>query len=169
VELALEMIQRGVNHGIRSGYVVFDSWYGWPSVIKGIGEIKGHLHVVCRVKDSKTLYKSKDKGYRLSELYRKEKPAFKKNRRMGLVLPRVNVKLPGSEEQAVIVFSKGYCEPEDDAIKGKMKDKEPNWIAFLSTNTNLHESTLIKIHQTLDHRGLFQRVQTTPRAPQRSE
>ena len=54
------------------------------------------------------------------------------------------MKLPGSHESAVIVFSKGYKEPEDDTIKGKKKSKEPKWIAFLTTNTRLHSSTIIK-------------------------
>ena len=54
------------------------------------------------------------------------------------------MKLPGSHESAVIVFSKGYKEPEDDTIKGKKQSKEPKWIAFLTTNTRLHSSTIIK-------------------------
>lgn len=40
--------------------------------------------------------------------------------------------------------SKGCHEPEDDTIKGKKKKKEPKWVAFLSTNTRLHASTIIK-------------------------
>jgi hypothetical protein len=54
------------------------------------------------------------------------------------------VKLSGSNEEAVIIFAKGYNEPEDDSIKGKKKSKQPKWIAFLSTNTGLHASTIIK-------------------------
>jgi hypothetical protein len=33
-------------------------------------------------------------------------------------------------EKAVIVFAKGYHEPEDDTVKGKKKDKESKWVAF---------------------------------------
>jgi len=52
--------------------------------------------------------------------------------------------LPQSNEKAVIIFSRGYCEPEIDKPKGSKKKKEPNWVAFLSTDTQLHASTIIK-------------------------
>jgi hypothetical protein len=54
------------------------------------------------------------------------------------------VKLSVSDEDAVIVFAKGYQEPEDNTVKGKKKAKEAKWVAFLSTNTRLHASTIIK-------------------------
>ena len=52
--------------------------------------------------------------------------------------------LSGSVEAVVIVFAKGYHEPDDDQIEGKKKDKEPKWVAFLSTDTRLHASSMIK-------------------------
>ena len=72
------------------------------------------------------------------------KLGLQKDSRTGLLLRRVTVKLSGSDDKAVIVFSKGYHEPEDDSVKGKKKKKEPKWVAFLSTNTRLHASTIIK-------------------------
>jgi hypothetical protein len=54
------------------------------------------------------------------------------------------VRLPESEEDTVIVFSKGYHEPEEDTVKGKKKEKKSKWVAFLSTDTRLHASTIIK-------------------------
>jgi len=50
----------------------------------------------------------------------------------------VTVKLPNANEDVVIVFPKGYREPEDDTIKGKKKEKEPKWVAFLSTAVCMH-------------------------------
>ena len=144
IELSLEMIQSVFDRGIRAGYVLFDSWYGWPVLINAIREIREDLHVICRLKDSKVLYEYNGKKYRLSELYQKVKSGIKKDYRTGLLLKRVTVKYPGSNENAVIVFSKGYHEPEDDTAKGQKKKKEPKWVAFLSTNTRLHASTIIK-------------------------
>ena len=72
-ELALKMIQRAFDHGIRAGYVLFDSWYAWPSFINAIRKIDSAMHVVCRLKDTKVLYEYKGKKYRLSELYQKVK------------------------------------------------------------------------------------------------
>ena len=144
LELALAMIQTAFDRGIRAGYVLFDSWYAWPVFINAIRKISTALHVICRLKDSKVLYEYKEKAYRLSELYQKVKSGLKKDTRTGLLLRRVTVKLPDSDENSVIVFSKGYHEPEDDTVKGKKKEKRRKWVAFLSTDTRLHASTIIK-------------------------
>lgn len=144
LELAQRMIQGALHRGINAGYVLFDSWYAWPVLINAIRNMCKHLHVICRLKDSKVRYEYKGKKYQLSELYQKIKSDFKKDIRTGLLLKRVMVKLPDSNEDAVIVFSKGYREPEEDLVKGKKKEKEPKWVAFLSTDTRLHASTIIK-------------------------
>ena len=60
------------------------------------------------------------------------------------MLKRAMVKLPDSNQDAVIVFSKEYREPEEDPVKGKKKEKKPKWVAFLSTDSRLHASTIIK-------------------------
>lgn len=144
LDLAQQMIQRAFDRGIRAGYVLFDSWYAWPSFINDIRKISQQLHVICRLKNSKTHYEYKAKKYQLCDLYRKVKLTLKKDSRTGLIIKRVTVRLPGSEQDAVIVFAKGYHEPEEDTVKGKKKDKEGKWVAFLSTNTRLHASTIIK-------------------------
>ena len=54
------------------------------------------------------------------------------------------MKLPNTDQDSAIVFSVGYREPEVDEVSGKKKKKEPKWAAFLSTNTQLHASTIIK-------------------------
>jgi hypothetical protein len=144
LDLAQQMIQRAFDRGIRAGYVLFDSWYAWPSLINDIREISQQLHVICRLKNSKTHYEYKAKRYQLCDLYRKVKLTLKKDSRTGLFIKRVTVRLPGSEQDAVIVFAKGYHEPEEDTVKGKKKDKESKWVAFLSTDTRLHASTIIK-------------------------
>jgi len=146
LELSLMMIKSAVNAGIVPGYVLFDSWYAWPDLINEIRNIKENIHVVCRLKDSNVQYGYRGQKYKLSKLYEKIKNNFKRDKRTGLLLKRVTVKLPKSDQKAVIVFSKGYHEPEVDTIKGKKKIKESKWAAFLSTNTRLHASTVIKIY-----------------------
>jgi ubiquitin len=140
------MIQSSVNCGIVPGYVLFDSWYAWPGFINGIRKIKESIHIICRFKDSNVQYEYKGRKYKLSDLYQKIKHGLKKDQRTGLILKRVTVKLPESDQEAVIVFSKGYCEPEVDSVKGKKKKKESKWTAFFSTNTRLHVSMIIKIY-----------------------
>jgi len=144
LELSLMMIQSAVNSGIVPGYVLFDSWYAWPKLINAICKIKKSIHVICRLKDSNVQYEYKGKKYKLSALYQKVKSQLKKDKRTGLLLKRVSVKLPQSDQTAVIIFSRGYCEPEIDKPKGSKKKKEPKWVAFLSTDSQLHASTIIK-------------------------
>jgi hypothetical protein len=143
-ELAIRMIKRATSNGIRAGYVLFDSWYAWPSFINAIRHIGQGLHAICRLKDTMTGYEYRGKKYRLSQLYQKVKGGLKKSNRTGLLLKRVTVKMPGSSQDVAIVFAKGYCEPEEQTVRGKKKAKTPQWVAFLSTDTRLQASTIIK-------------------------
>jgi hypothetical protein len=86
-------------------------------------KIKKELHVICRLKDSKVLYEYKGKKYQLSAQYRKVKTELSKSKRAGLFLKRVTVTMSG--EPIIIVFVKGYSEPEESMVKGKKKKKEP--------------------------------------------
>ncbi len=146
LELALQMIQNAVHSGIVPGYVLFDSWYSWPVFINNIRAIGRFIHVVCRLKDNNVLYEHQGKLYRLSELYQRVKDSFKKDPKTGLIMARIKVKMPGTEEDAIILFSKGYKEPETEQTKGRKRDKKEKWVAFLSTDVGLHSSSIIEIY-----------------------
>ena len=61
-----------------------------------------------------------------------------------MLIKRVKVKMAKTGQEAVIVFSKGYREPEVDTVAGRKKRKEDKWAAFLSTDTQIHSSTVIR-------------------------
>jgi hypothetical protein len=134
LELALQMISRAMGCGFKAAYVLFDSWYAWPSLIRAIRGLDDAPHVICRLKDSKTKYGYQGKKYQLSALYQKVKNQLQKSRRTGLLLKRVTVTMPGSDQPVVIVFAKGYQEPETESVKGKKQCEKPKWVAFLSTD-----------------------------------
>ncbi len=144
LDLALMMLRRAVSQGITAGYVLFDSWYSWPGFINAIRGISKDLHVICRLKNTKVRYGYIGKEYQLSELYQKVKHSFRKDTGTGLRIARITVTLPESGENAVIVFSRDYREPEVNDAKGIRKEKDPKWVAFLSTDTHLHASTIIR-------------------------
>lgn len=123
LEPALMMIEGAVNCAFSAGYVLFDSWYARPFVINGIRRINKGLHIICRLKKSNVRYQYKGKKYKLSEPYQKVKHGFNKDARTALLLKQITVQLPESDEEAVIVFSKGYTEPEVDNIKWKKKSQ----------------------------------------------
>jgi len=100
LELAFMLIERAVNCGIVPGYILFDSWYAWPVLINRIRTLKDNsIHVICRLKDSKVKYEYRGKAYQLSELYQKVKQGLRKDHRTGLLLNRVTVGFPGSNEK----------------------------------------------------------------------
>jgi hypothetical protein len=145
LELAFMLIQRAANRALLPGYILFDSWYAWPVLINRIRNLKDKsIHVICRLKDSKVKYQYKGKAYQLSELYQKVKHDLRKDCRSGLLLKRITVLFPGSNENAVIIFSKGYREPQVDETKGKKKQKEPKWSAFLCTDPRLQAASIIR-------------------------
>lgn len=144
LDLAVMMIKRAIDNGFSARYVLFDSWYAWPVVIKKVRAIKDDLHVICRLKENPSKYHYRGDRYRLSEIYQKVKSELKKDRKTGLLLKRVTVKLPDCDQESVIVFTRGYREPKDDNLRGKNKTKASKWDAFLSTDTRLHASSIIK-------------------------
>ena len=54
IELHIEMIQRAMSQGLHAGYVLFDSWYAWPSFVDKIRQISQDLHVICRLEETMT-------------------------------------------------------------------------------------------------------------------
>jgi len=144
IELALQMLKRAIAYGFSADYVLFDSWYAWPSLISAIRDIKKGPHVICRLKDSKTQFVYQGKKYRLSALYQKVKGQLRKSKRTGLLIKRVTVKMPNDDKPVVIVFAKGYSEPETESIKGKKQKLQPKWVAFLSTDARPQAATIIK-------------------------
>jgi len=101
LDLTLQMIKRAIVCGIGADYVLFDSWYAWPSLIKAICAVDGGPHVICRLKDSKTQYQYRGKRYRLSALYRLVREQLQKSRRTALLLKRVTATMPGSDQRVV--------------------------------------------------------------------
>ncbi len=124
------MIQRAVDSGIIPGYVMFDSWYACPSFIVKVLSIKKGIHVICRIKKNRIKYEYRGYDHTLSEIYQKVKNGFKKDRKTGLLIKRVKVKIIKTGHEAVIVFSKGYREPEVVAVAGRKKKKDDKWNDF---------------------------------------
>jgi len=111
LDLALMMLKRALSQGLNARYVLFDSWYACPYMIRSVRQLNKKLHVICRLKQSKAHYTYHGKNYSLSQLHSKIRNAFRKDKRTGLLLNRVTVRIPGSDQPVTLVFAKGYCEP----------------------------------------------------------
>ena len=63
------MLDQILVHVQSFRYVLFDSWFSWPNVIKGVKARQ--RDVVCMLKDMpKIKYTYQGMSYRLSELYK---------------------------------------------------------------------------------------------------
>jgi hypothetical protein len=120
--------------------------YVWPSLINAIRDIKNGPHVICRLKDSKTLFSYQGKKYRLSALFQKVKDQLRKSKRTGLLTRCVTVNMPGSDNSVAIVFAKGYSElPETETIKGKKQSAQPQWVAIYQPTADCKRPQLSSI------------------------
>jgi hypothetical protein len=144
--LAEQMVKQALSKGFIPGYILFDSWYAWPSLITALNKLKKRLHVICRLKQVKPghrFYLYQGKTYALNALYKKVKKQLKFNQKTGLHTVKISIKFDRTGEDAVIIFTKGYKEPMLDSVSGRKLEKESKWAAFLSTDTTLHASTVI--------------------------
>lgn len=124
-ELMEPMIERALQKGIKSKYVLMDSWFSMPAVIECL---RKHIHVICMLKDQPTwLYEYQGKRLRLSELYGK----LKKKRGKAKIKAEVIVKTT-SGKPAKIIFVPG--------------DNKRGWLALLSTDLELPGEEIVRLY-----------------------
>ena len=128
VEAMFDLIDNIDLKQLKVKYLLFDSWFAFPSVIMK-AYTKG-LDVICMLKQMHHVYyEYNGNKYNLKELYK----AIKHNKN-GEVSDSIKCTiLKGEEKQLVkIVFLR--------TNQGK------NWIALLSTNTELEDEEIIRIY-----------------------
>jgi hypothetical protein len=112
-------------------YLLFDSWFAFPKTI--IGVIKRKLDVICMLKvSSKIHYLYQGEWMNLKEIYKRITPNAKGNI-IGSVTANIRESKNSPELFEVkIVF---------------VKDRHSkNWLAVLSTNTNISDEEAIRIY-----------------------
>lgn len=70
-KIAIEMVKRAVNSGIYADYLLVDSWYSKPSLIKEMNELG--LKVITRVVNSNTIWNFIGERKTLNGIYEKYK------------------------------------------------------------------------------------------------
>jgi len=105
-------------------YVLFDSWFSWPTVIQAIKTRQ--REAICMLKDMQNIfYGYNGRFYRLSDLYAVV------TKRKGDIIASVIVDYYGLSVR--IVF-----------VRNRANKRE--WLALLSTNTELTEEEIIRIY-----------------------
>ena len=128
---SLSLLDQAMREGIRAGYVLFDSWFSLPCMIKDIRE--RNLHIVAMVKDtSKVYYRHKGRHLSTQELYK----ASLKRRGRSRYLLSTTVTLTdneGWECQARLVF-----------VRDRKNRKK--YRVLLSTDMTLTEDEIIQLY-----------------------
>lgn len=126
--LVLDLLDQILAHTQDFQYVLFDSWFSWPNVIKGIKE--RHRDVICMLKDMpKISYNYQGQAFRLSELYK----VVSKQDRKKPYIASVVVDCYGLPVR--IIF-----------VRNSNSSKQREWLALLSTNVEVPEEEVIRIY-----------------------
>jgi transposase len=131
-ETMFDLLAEACKYSFPVDYVLFDSWFSFPKVIKRVLSYK--LHVVCRLKAMpKVFYNYKGKRLNLEQLYRAIKKKRGQKRIAASVIVGLGLNEKGKQVKAKIIFVR------DNNDKSK-------WIALLSTDTNLEGKEIIRIY-----------------------
>lgn len=127
-KLMLDMLDQILVYVQDFQYVLFDSWFSWPNVIKGAKERQ--RDVICMLKDMPNiLYNYQGQTYRLSSLYKAvAKEAGKKNYIASVVVDYYGI-------PSRIIF-----------VRNRNGNKKREWLALLSTDINLAEEEVIRVY-----------------------
>jgi len=125
-EMVIKLLDQVLEHTQNFSYVLFDSWFSWPTVIK---EIKARqVDVICMLKDMKHIsYGYGEQQYRLSELY----TVLDKTKTKSGIIGSTLVDYYGIPARVIFVQNRN----------GKRE-----WLALLSTDTTISDEEIIRIY-----------------------
>lgn len=131
-EVMIDLLKQAAAYALPSSYVLFDSWFTYPKTLIKI--LKLNLHTIAMVKAMpKVFYTYKGKKYNLKSLY----SFVKKKRGKAKIKASIIVQI-GEDKQATPIMAK--------IVFVKDKNKTRNWLALISTDTNLTDEEIIRIY-----------------------
>jgi hypothetical protein len=131
-DVLLDLLKQAKAYMVPASYLLFDSWFAFPGVIRKIREIK--LHTICMLKSMPTVkYEYQGQKLTLNKLY----AAVKKKRGRAKILASIVIglgQMPNGEQvQARIVF-----------VRDRRTKKK--WLALLTTDTELPDEEVVRIY-----------------------
>jgi hypothetical protein len=122
----LSLLDEVLEHTRAFNYVLFDSWFSWPKLIKEIKSRK--VDVICMLKDMPRIsYGYNGVRYRLSDLY----GVVEKNESKSEILTSALVDCDGIPARIVFV---------------RNRNNKREWLAILSTDITIPEEEIIRIY-----------------------
>ena len=128
-DVMVELIKTAQQSGLTAKYVLFDSWFSSPKTITALKK-EQNLDVIAMIKkSSKVKYAYQGKMLNIKEIYSRNK----KRRGRSKYLLSINVTVGEQSIPAKIV-----------CVRNKSKKKD--WLAIISTDTDLSEEEIIRIY-----------------------
>ena len=119
------MMKRALRRGIKADYILMDSWFSFPVILKTLGQ---HLPVISMAKDMpKVFYKHAGQWVRLSALYSR----LKKRPGRAKILASTVVETT-LEQKVKIVFVR--------------HNHKRSWLAIISTDIELPDEEVVRIY-----------------------
>lgn len=127
-----ELVRQAHQSGISADYLLFDSWFAFPSTIIGLLEQK--QQVICMLKAMKTItYGYKGFDLTLNDLYKNVRKRCGRAKILASTLVELGTDAKGEPVMAKIVF-----------VRNRSTKK---WLALLSTDVNLADEEIIKLYK----------------------
>lgn len=128
----VELLEQAQKNMIPGSYVLFDSWFAFPSVIRKIKDL--NLHTLCMVKAlPRVYYQYQGKYMNLKDLY----ASVKKKRGRAKILASIVVEIgkdqAGEPVKAKIIFVRD-------------RNRSRQWLALLSTDLELQDEEIVRIY-----------------------
>ena len=125
-DLIVPMVRRALALFIHAQYLLMDSWFSFPAVIR---PLMGFIHVICMVKNTpKVLYEVTGQSLTLSQIHRK----LRKRRGRAKIKGSVVVGI-GEGNIAKLVF-----------VRGRHGSRK--WLALLCTDLSLPDEEVVRIY-----------------------
>lgn len=132
-EVLLELLSQAKAYMVPASYLLFDSWFAFPKLIRKAWEIH-QLHIVCMLKAMpKVYYEYQGQRLNLNQLY----AAVKKRRGRAKILSSIVIGIGqlenGEQLAARIVF-----------VRDRRQRRK--WLALLTTDTELPDDEVVRIY-----------------------
>jgi DDE superfamily endonuclease len=131
-DILVSLLKQVRAYGISAKYVLCDSWFAYPKVIKEI--LQCNLHTICMLKDMPTLrYRYNGSLVTLGSLYRK----ITKKRGRAKILASVVVDI-GPNEAGIPILAK--------IVFVRDRNRKRQWLALLSTDITLSDEEIVRLY-----------------------
>lgn len=131
-EVLKELVKQAHDSGIRADYLLFDSWFAFPSIIIGLLEQK--QQVICMLKAAKTKYGYKGFDLTLNELYK----SVRKRCGRAKILASIQVELGTNSDNETVMAKIVFV---------RARNAKKKWLALLSTDFDLADEEIVKLYK----------------------